>query len=106
MTAGLQDFDLLPGGELVRKGLDDLAAGRQSEHAFLVLVARSRLTQLGIPIPNMAVATPGLISHVLYDYLAARYGDDAYGRYNSLLRRLRSFIHALEQSVADRGKRN
>jgi hypothetical protein len=93
-------LDCLPGGELVRKGLDDLYGGRISEHSLLVLLARTRLTALGLAIPEPPEPLPGLVSHALYDHLAERYGDDAYSRYNSLLRRMASFVHALEQQEA------
>ena len=92
-----EDFDTLPGGDLARQGLDDLSAGRASEYALLVLLARPRLIALGLPVPEPCQPISGLVSHALYDYLADRYGPDAYSRYNSLLRRMASFAQALEQ---------
>jgi hypothetical protein len=91
------DLDCLPGGDLVRKGLEDLHGGRISEHSLLVLLARTRLTALGLAIPEPPEPPLGRVSHALYDHLADCYGDDAYSRYNSLLRRMASFVHALEQ---------
>lgn len=92
-----EDFDTLPGGDFAREGLDDLAAGRASEYALLVLLARPRLIALGLLVPEPSQPIPGLVSHALYDYLIDRYGPDAYSRYNSLLRRMASFVRALEQ---------
>jgi len=40
------DFARFPGGRLVRQGLEDLAAGRETEAALLVLVGAPRLTVL------------------------------------------------------------
>jgi hypothetical protein len=42
----------LPGYELVSAGLDDLAAGRESESALLVAMAAPRLRAIGIDVPQ------------------------------------------------------
>jgi hypothetical protein len=42
----------LPGYELVSEGLDDLAAGRESESALLVAMSAPRLRALGIDVPE------------------------------------------------------
>ena len=97
MNVSIQNLDTLPGADLVRKGMDDLNEGRLSEFALLVLVAKTRLAALGLVIPQPRVNFNNPVSRALYDYLTARYGDDAYGRYNSLLRRMASFAHALER---------
>ena len=83
--------DALPGADLVRAGLDDLAHGRESVAALLVLTGAPRLERLGIHVPY-TLAWP---EHRLYDLLAADDPDAAHSRYNSLIRRLVSFERAL-----------
>jgi hypothetical protein len=95
-----QQWDGLPGADLVQQGLTDLAARTTSEHALLVLVGEPRLRALGISIPKGRPVVQGPVEHALYDHLEQEYGKDAYSRYNSLLRRMNSFAHALEREKA------
>jgi len=83
----------LPGGDLVEQGLRDLAAGRESDAAFLVLVGSPRLRALGIDVPSSDLARP---EHRLYERLAKADPDGAHSRYNALIRRLVSFERAAE----------
>src|SRR3989442_8625696 len=46
-------MEALPGGDLIREGLDDLAAGRESLAALLVAVGAPRLRRLGLQIPSL-----------------------------------------------------
>ena len=87
------DFSSVPGGELVREGLEDLAAGRESEAAFLVLIGTPRLRRLGVEVPETQTTIP---EHELYQLLASSDSDSAHSRYNALIRRLVSFERALE----------
>ena len=88
------DFDDLPGGEVIRAGLDDLAAGRQSIASLLVEIGAPRLSWLGIRLP----ATPGPdADHQLYRLLASQHGLEAHSQFNSWIRQLVSFERALEQ---------
>jgi len=87
------DFDHLPGGSLVRQGLEDLAGGRETDAALLVLVGSPRLSKLGIAVKSPA---PPQVEHRLYERLAARDPDTAHSRYNALLRLLVSFERAAE----------
>jgi hypothetical protein len=89
---------LLPGEDLVEQGLKDLGAGQITEHALLVLVASPRLQRLGIPIPKVSVPEP--YEHRLYELLSKRLGNAAHSQYNSLLRRIDSYAHALERERA------
>jgi hypothetical protein len=85
----------LPGAELVRQGLADLAEGRASDYALLLQIAAPRLRALGIEIqPRSGV---GPVEHALYGQLEVRLGPGAYSYYNSLIRRIVSFARALEQ---------
>jgi hypothetical protein len=83
----------LPGADLVRAGLDDLHAGRESVEACLVLVGAPRLRRLGIDVPQRDVGIP---EHRLYQLLARTDSRTAHSRYNALIRRLVSFERAAE----------
>ena len=85
----------LPGAELVEQGLADLRENRKTDCAWLVLIASPRLMRLGISITVPDWPRP--YEHQLYDLLEERLGDGAHSRYNSLLRRMASYAHALER---------
>lgn len=90
------DLEGLPGAELVIPGLGDLRQGRVTECALLVMIASPRLKALGLDIPSR----PDIVrpyEHRLYELLEDSHGLGAHSRYNSLLRRIVSFSHALEQ---------
>jgi len=87
------DFSPLPGGELIRRGLEDLATGRESEAALLVLIGAPRLRRLGLEVPE---ANSSLPEHRLYHLLSRSDPDSAHSRYNALIRRLVRFERALE----------
>lgn len=86
------EYSHLPGGELVAKGLEDLARASETVEALLVSIAASRLRDAGVlvlaPFPDA--------EHRLYGLLAREDPDSAHSRYNALLRRLTSFESALE----------
>jgi hypothetical protein len=86
----------LPGQELVRVGLADLSAGRESEASLLVQMAAPRLRSLGFDVPPTA---RGGSSHRLYELLTEREGD-AHSHYNALVRRMVSFARAAERACA------
>src|SRR5215210_143902 len=84
-------FDALPGWELVSRGVADLAAGKVTVEALLVVDASERLKSVGIAIPEGREA----IAPDLYDLVVADVGESrAHGRYNALRRRLTSFLRA------------
>jgi len=82
----------LPGGDLVAKGLQDLARSSETDEALLVSIAAPRLRDRGLvvqaPLPDA--------EHRLYERLAREDPDSAHSRYNALLRRLTSLESALE----------
>ena len=86
---------LLPGEDLVTQGLADLAKGELSESALLLLVASPRLRGLGIEVPERKLSEP--YEHALYSLIEERLGTGAHSYYNSLLRRIVSYAHALER---------
>jgi hypothetical protein len=87
--------DALPGADLIRDGLRDLAAGVESVPALLVLVGAPRLRELGIEVVD-PFDSDTFAEHRLYDLLAVDDSDSAHSRYNALIRRLVSFEHAAE----------
>jgi hypothetical protein len=88
--------DDLPGYELVSVGLDDLAAGRETESALLVAMAAPRLRAIGIDVPQGGGEQP---SHRLYELLTES-DAGAHSRYNALVARVVSFARAAEHASA------
>jgi hypothetical protein len=86
------ELERLPGGDLVSKGLQDLAQSRETVEALLVSIAAPRLKSRGL----LATAPFPEPEHRLYQRLAREDPDSAHSRYNALLRRLASFESALE----------
>lgn len=88
----------LPGEDLIREGVVDLAGGRVSVAACLAAMALPRLQRAGV----LRAVPPALTVDVelqLYRLLR-RNGGDAYSRYNALLRQLVSFEQALDRRIA------
>ena len=84
--------DGLPGADLIREGLRDLANGVESVPALLVLVGAPRLRRLGWDVPD----TEYFPEDRLYARLALTHGDGAHSQYNALIRLLVSFERAAE----------
>ena len=85
--------DRFPGEELIRQGIEDLAAGRETVAALLVAIGLPRLRRAGLPVPDSTIADA---EHRLYALLAREDPDSAHSRYNALIRTLVSFERALE----------
>jgi len=85
------DYDALPGGDLVRQGLADLARGEETIAALLVSIGAPRLRRIGVAVPETTFPEP---EHRLYHLLAATDSDSAHSRYNAWLGRLVSFENA------------
>jgi hypothetical protein len=88
--------DDLPGYEFVSVGLDDLAAGRETESALVVAMAAPRLRAIGIDVPPGGGEQP---SHRLYELLTES-DEGAHTRYNALVARVVSFARAAEHASA------
>lgn len=86
----------LPGGDLVERGVADLAHGRPTVEAALVSMAATRLRALGFDVPAFNAPQPA--GHALYERLERRDPDTAYSQYKALTRRLASFLHAATPS--------
>lgn len=80
----------VPGVEIVRAGLDDLARRERTIPALLVSMAAPRLRLLGIRVPE-GFAHP---EDALFDMLEEVHGRAAHARYNTLVRRMVSFARA------------
>ena len=85
-------IDGLPGAELIRTGVDDLAQGVESVEALLVSIGAPRLMRLGIEVTSPVPSA----EHRLYELLRSEHADEAHSRYNALVRRLVSFERAAE----------
>ncbi len=89
-------FEFLPGGDTVTQGLIDLAAGRITDEALLVLIGAPRLRSLGLDVPSRSVAEP---ETRLYASLSASDTDSAHSRYNAMIRLLVSFERAFQSGI-------
>lgn len=95
LSPAIAEHDLLtglPGESLIRKGLIDRAEPRLSVESCLVEIAAPRLARAGILRRDAPALEP---ERALYRLLSESAGD-AYSRYNSLLRELSCFEHALD----------
>jgi len=83
---------MLPGEDLIERGIADLKRGADSIEALLVSIGAPRLRRIGFEIPQ-TIASP---ETTLYERLAESDQDSAHSRYNALVRRLVSFERAAE----------
>jgi len=88
----------LPGGSVVKEGLDNLAKKQNTIPAQLLLVGGPRLRSLGLNIPS----PPDPPEHLLYHLLWTSDPNAAHSRYNALIRLLVSFERAAECVVSSR----
>src|SRR5437763_1394548 len=95
-NADREELSGLPGADLVLAGLNEIDREEPTENALLLLVASPRLRRVGFDIPERP-DIPRPYEHRLYELLERTHGPAAYSRYNSLLRRIISFCHALER---------
>lgn len=84
---------MLPGAEIIEKGLADLASGRETVESLLVSIGAPRLRRAGIPLPLVTLPSP---EYRLYEILRSENPYSAHSRYNALIRRLVSFERAAE----------
>jgi len=91
-------LDGLPGAERVLAGLGDYHAGCHSIPACLVRMARPRLARAGLMTASSAHDDGAELE--LYQLISSSEGDHAFSRYNSLVRELVSFEHALDHRMA------
>lgn len=70
----------LPGEERVRPGLEDLAAGHESEGSLLIEIAQTRLREAGLRIPPIPAAVQEAELR-LYSLLGQKHDDEAHYQY-------------------------
>jgi hypothetical protein len=83
----------LPGADLVKTGLGDLSAGRETVEGLLVLQASDRLRRLGYDVPEVDIDGPEARMYALIERDVGP--RRAHGRYNALRGRLQSFIRSV-----------
>jgi hypothetical protein len=93
------DLHPFPGGDLVAKGLQDLAQFAITEEALLVSIASPRLKRLGLSVPELP-GVPLPHEHALFEALEARLGRGAHAAYNALIGRIVSFANAYDRVAA------
>lgn len=86
----------LPGADLVIEGLSDHHHGRLTIASCLVRIASPRLIRAGL-LDSIDPSLPDAEIE-LYQLLSLE-GNNAHGRYNSLIRQLVSFEHALDHHL-------
>lgn len=84
-----------PGGDLAHKGFADLKAGVTSKESLLILMCRSEFERLGMPV-EWSATKPGAVEADLYRLIQREVGDEAHSVYNSLQKRILSFISCSE----------
>lgn len=88
----------LPGEELIRPGLEDITAGRESAESLLIEIAQCRLREAGLPVP--AIPQPSQEAELrLYFLLGEKYDVEAHYQYNALTQRLEKFCRFFEASA-------
>ena len=92
-----QDLSALPGGEIVSRGLTDLAEGRDTADAAAVAMASTRLREAGVRVPDVPERSEPAAHH-LYALLAREHGDGAHSHYNAIVRRIVSFARAADHA--------
>ena len=80
----------LPGGELVDRGLADLASRRTTAESLAVSLAAPRLRREKVPVGE-TLDDP---ERRLFELLSRTEGELAHSRYNAYLRQLASFADA------------
>ena len=83
----------LPGGDLVAKGLEDLAHSRPTPEAALVEVARRRFAELGFDVSDRTVGPDEDADLVLYARLGNHFpARDTHALYCAWVDQLVSFL--------------
>ena len=89
----------LPGESLIRAGLDDLDAGRETVESLMVLIGSLRMITCGIQLPDTEADILNA-DYRLYAMMEVLHNNDAHSQYNALIRQLVSFERALEHRIS------
>jgi hypothetical protein len=92
----------LPGADIIRDGLRDFSENRHTIPSCLVRMARRRLAKAELMEPSPQHDIDAELD--LYQLLFHE-GNHAHSRYNSLVRQLVSFEHALDHRLSRVRKR-
>lgn len=92
-------LDNLPGEEIVRAGMRDLANRKETIPALLVAIGRPRLNSLGLA-QDLGDRMPDDPETRLYELLGQEHGNDAHSQHNAWIGRLVNFERALEHRVS------
>lgn len=76
------DLSKVPGSAIIREGIEDLSAGRETVASLLVAMGFLRVRQLGLFWPDRSIL---YAEHRLYELLARTDADSSHSRYNALL---------------------
>lgn len=87
----------MPGVEMILKGIEDKQNGHATVELYLVEIASPLLVKAGL-IDEVATSIDDEIK--LYNLLNTSGETNAYGKYNSLMRRLASFEACLKAHLA------
>lgn len=97
----VNEFQRLPGADLIEQGINDVRCGRESHAALLVEIAAPRLSALGIEVPSNPTSQEQpqeQPEHRLYRALSDQ--ADPYSAYNALIARVVSFARAAEHATS------
>ena len=93
-------WDIYPGGHHIDQGIASISGARQlsdlSESALLLLMARPKLIQIGIPVPPRPSWLHQEAQGALYEAVALRVkpGQTLHGSFNALRNEIISFARA------------
>jgi 2-phospho-L-lactate guanylyltransferase (CobY/MobA/RfbA family) len=96
MNAQMELIDGLPGVDIIRNGLRDYNENQHTIASCLVRMARRRLVNAKLMEPTTQHDIDAELD--LYQLLSHE-GNQAHSRYNSLVRQLVSFEHALDHRL-------
>jgi hypothetical protein len=85
----------LPGEEIIRPGMQDLANRRETAESLLIEIAESRMRAAGLPVPAIPPAAEAAELR-LCALLSAKYGREARYQYDALTQRVDEFCRFLE----------
>ncbi len=87
---------------MIDKGLDDLAAERETPESLLVSLAAPRLRREGVPLPATLLSDA---DRRLYRLLERVHGGLAHARFLARLRQAQSFADACRHARTERSRR-
>ena len=99
------ELERLPGWEIVSTGLADIASRRVTPSACAASIALPRLRRHGLMDERQLAGQIAEPERTLYRLLGQA-GDNAYGRYNTILARVCRFERALDSAIFRKARRS